>query len=426
MAATVISYHPVHRTTTPITPTHSAQNSQSSQQLLTPGQLSLHEYRKQQATPSPPAVKGTKQVRRKRAASGLNSLEHVPAVPRSPFEEFASNFHISHQISRSENVSKGPKEDLSSRSFASLPEASRRQPFHTISPNSRPLDYSSTEEAENFYRSHSRYEDFSKNSKPIKKLPKRPPDINQHLVPSPLRSASSASPIVSSAEISVSKFPRPPSHAAQPLSLGQPAVPPTAPSQPDHTEMGPAHALKPSIASTSSSPAVVHYRGASFDLVNPHQSLQFSRIETPADVEVERTDYFHVKPSRSDSVLQDMATRMRKASDAASSANGDRRGRVLYADLPSAHHSIANREVLRSAPGSPDRFHTPPTRPSTTTPLGSSSTRLSIIPLVNQATPTGKKHQSSSLMRKVSNAFNRRSRAKAPRDVSHDELQDVS
>lgn len=37
-------------------------------------------------------------------------------------------------------------------------------------------------------------------------------------------------------------------------------------------------------------PAVVHYRGASFDLVNPHASLKLDAIETPSR-EIESQEY---------------------------------------------------------------------------------------------------------------------------------------
>jgi hypothetical protein len=81
-----------HRPLTPITPVHSPHPSNgSSIRTRTPGQLSLHEYRKQQVTPSPPAIQGQRAVKKKRAASGLNRSERTPAESASP--ELYRSFH---------------------------------------------------------------------------------------------------------------------------------------------------------------------------------------------------------------------------------------------------------------------------------------------------------------------------------------------
>lgn len=65
---------------TPITPIHSPHPSGgSSIRTRTPGQLSLHEYRKMQVTPSPPAVAGQKTVKKKRGLSSLGCNEGTPA-----------------------------------------------------------------------------------------------------------------------------------------------------------------------------------------------------------------------------------------------------------------------------------------------------------------------------------------------------------
>jgi hypothetical protein len=82
-----------HRPLTPITPVHSPHPSFGSIRTRTPGQLSLHDYRKQQDTPSPPAVRGQKTVKRKVAASSLKNIEGIapdspnaPLLPPSRFE----------------------------------------------------------------------------------------------------------------------------------------------------------------------------------------------------------------------------------------------------------------------------------------------------------------------------------------------------
>lgn len=80
-----------HRPLTPMTPVHSPHPSGgSSIRTRTPGQLSLHEYRKMQVTPSPPAIPGQKTVKKKR---GLSSLSHTESLPaRSPTANFFSSF----------------------------------------------------------------------------------------------------------------------------------------------------------------------------------------------------------------------------------------------------------------------------------------------------------------------------------------------
>lgn len=53
--------------------------------------MSLHEYRKQQVTPSPPALQGQRSVKKKRATSSLNRSERIPAELESP--ELYQTFH---------------------------------------------------------------------------------------------------------------------------------------------------------------------------------------------------------------------------------------------------------------------------------------------------------------------------------------------
>src|SRR5436190_20238515 len=80
-----MAYHySAYRPLTPITPIHTPHTSSGSVRVRTPGQLSLHEYRKQQATPSPPAVSGQKTVKRKNGIQFLNQRGNRPtAAPPS-------------------------------------------------------------------------------------------------------------------------------------------------------------------------------------------------------------------------------------------------------------------------------------------------------------------------------------------------------
>jgi len=81
-----------HRPLTPITPVHSPHPSNGSiPRTRTPGQLSLHEYRKSQVTPSPPAIHGQRSVKKKRAASSLKNYEGTSTDLASP--ELFPSFH---------------------------------------------------------------------------------------------------------------------------------------------------------------------------------------------------------------------------------------------------------------------------------------------------------------------------------------------
>jgi hypothetical protein len=81
--------HVHHRPLTPITPAHSPHPSASSIRSRTPGQLSLHDYRRQQVTPSPSAIPGQKSIKRKSAASSLRNCERIP--PELPNPELISS-----------------------------------------------------------------------------------------------------------------------------------------------------------------------------------------------------------------------------------------------------------------------------------------------------------------------------------------------
>jgi hypothetical protein len=71
---------------TPITPIHSPHPSAgSSVRARTPGQLSLHEYRKMQVTPSPPAIPGQRTVKKKRGLSSLSRAESFDARPPNDY-----------------------------------------------------------------------------------------------------------------------------------------------------------------------------------------------------------------------------------------------------------------------------------------------------------------------------------------------------
>jgi hypothetical protein len=135
-----------------------------------------------------------------------------------------------------------------------------------------------------------------RNLKPRKKLPKPLPR------PLPANSTSGTpvpvfhnTPISSTdthstpSSFSLSRFPHPPyPHRPAPLQINS------------HKEGNVPPRLKTSFTAVApvtppATPAVIHYRGASFDLVNPHDSLLLHDIETPSR-DLDSTDY---SPERS-------------------------------------------------------------------------------------------------------------------------------
>ncbi|KAK0249362.1 hypothetical protein LTS09_015515 [Friedmanniomyces endolithicus] len=113
------------------------------------------------------------------------------------------------------------------------------------------------------------------------------------------------------------------------------------PQPPGHTWAGTfGHAIEPT---PPTSPATLHYRGASFDLVNPHASLLLGKneIETPAEIDGLLDDYF--------TNFTEMASNRGQESSHSlgNSQDGSKRGRMLYADPESARRTIMR---LPSAP----------------------------------------------------------------------------
>ncbi|KAF2839365.1 hypothetical protein M501DRAFT_787304 [Patellaria atrata CBS 101060] len=298
--------YPYQRVAQPITPVHSPHASLSStaSRTRTPiHNLTLHEYRKQQATPSPPAisVKGLKRVKRKAAATSLNSIERVPFVtsPRlqhpHPPPSFATDQPSSRAWNGKENnppVDKfGYRNNHYAQSSPNIPAFSQQHPSYKSNVSRESVvsafEYPSTDEAENFYRSDKRFREFAKAHKPIKRLPRPGNNIcTQPAQPSPLRSeASTFNPLSPSgftdtSTFSLSRFPQPPQHE-----------------WPTNSDKAQRLTQTSSLATPPATPTILHYRGTSFDVVNPHQSLLFSNIETPADRDADLLDYFHSQSS---------------------------------------------------------------------------------------------------------------------------------
>jgi hypothetical protein len=95
-------------------------------------------------------------------------------------------------------------------------------------------------------------------------------------------------------------------------------------------------------ATPPTTPTTLHYRGVSFDVVNPHASLLlgYSDIETPAEIDGLLDDYFN-RSTQSIAMPYDDHTGEKSASQHSlqtSSSNG--RQRILYGDADSARRNI--------------------------------------------------------------------------------------
>lgn len=92
------------------------------------------------------------------------------------------------------------------------------------------------------------------------------------------------------------------------------------------------------------SPAILHYKGASFDLVNPHESLILgsSEIETPAEIDGLLDDYFGSRSTLGEMQPYDNFTGEMSASQTSlpTNASSNGRQRVLYDNPDNARRNI--------------------------------------------------------------------------------------
>jgi hypothetical protein len=285
----------------PITPVHSPHHSvTSSASSRTPVHiLTIHEYRKQQHTPTLSQT-GTplgKTLRRKPAALALNDIERAPSVSHSTrsgsgpplrplhFSQSAYQLNSDHPPFRQQT----PLE-LSHRSQSAEPRVQTGS-ISSISTGN----------------SSSKVRQF----KSRKRLPKPPIARDPVLFPPPLANVKSTQPRLSpppavsrfstersrssgaqttptASTFSLSRFPHPPHQIDPSLS-------------PPHDEREPAHVDALSFATAApatppATPAIIHYRGASFDLVNPHDSLLLHDIVTPSR-DFDSSEYLTLRPS---------------------------------------------------------------------------------------------------------------------------------
>ncbi|KAF2401966.1 hypothetical protein EJ06DRAFT_575403 [Trichodelitschia bisporula] len=274
-----------HRPFTPLTPVHSPHPSSGSIRPRTPGQLSLHEYRQQQAAPSPQAVAGQRTVKRKAAAGRLNQLEtdsgpesaktriSTPKRPLSKPSSTARHDYSSTHIDFSSTPPPTPYNQQNRRAQSRIyPEFEHLHSDSSSTGSQKSLDSSPSSTRSLFaggvqvlpqIASHVRFN-------PIKKLPRPDSADRRPRFTSPVYSlvpgdeAERFQPFTSTSTFSLSKFPFP-----DPPRLDIPRSPQI-----------PQHKKSPlnEVANT-----VLNYKGATFNIVNPHDSLRLSDVYTSLD-----------------------------------------------------------------------------------------------------------------------------------------------
>ncbi|KAL6706382.1 hypothetical protein ACN47E_005488 [Coniothyrium glycines] len=313
----------------PITPVHSPHHSvTSSVSSRTPiHTLTIHEYRRQQNTPV--SERGTPQgktLRRKTATPALGENERVSSVLQSrPRLDSCSSLHPLHFSQSAQQLYL----DTSPAQKQALPDfvfRSQSAEPHVQTGSISSISTSNSAKVRNFGTR--------------KRLP-RPP-VATGPVLSPLLSAHAKSPNLRRSALSTTF-----SCSTENLHPSQQTTPTPStfsfsrfPQPPYHTDLSPSpphdnrddHRVNtlsfPTTAPVTppTTPAIIHYRGASFDLVNPHDSLLFHNIVTPSR-DFDSSDYLPMRSSEASfAVSGEMAPR-----------------RALYNNYNSAHANILRR-----------------------------------------------------------------------------------
>jgi hypothetical protein len=268
----------------PITPVHSPHHSvTSSASSRTPiHTLSIHEYRRQQNTPTSQVTTSLgKTLRRKAAAPTLSGVQRDLTV-RSSRPDFQSSFrplHVSHSEQQLHSRVSPFQQQLVSDQILRSQSAEPR----TLGGSISSISTTNTTGKIRYFNSR-------------KRLPK-PSTLSFHTFPSQLSAvgnnvlqsslvpnalefaaagsrSSDARTAKTTSTFSLSRFPQPP-HLLDPSPS-----PPHDESQPPRLNAPNFSSIAPETPPTT--PATYHYRGASFDLVNPHDSLLLHDIVTPS------------------------------------------------------------------------------------------------------------------------------------------------
>ncbi|KAF2846975.1 hypothetical protein T440DRAFT_404749 [Plenodomus tracheiphilus IPT5] len=399
----------------PITPAHSPHHSiTSSAASRTPAHtITIHEYRKQQYTPVKPeeATPG-KALRRKRAAAALNNVVRAPSVTSTTRSGSISSLRPLH-LSQSAY-------QLRPSQSAHVPDALPESSFRSQSAVPNILTGSTSSESSDDPIAIGKVRIFNTR----KRLPRPPAATGLASIPPPLEdrqttqqrrsqlpgvlSFSSDHARLSDAQttptlstFSLSRFPQPPHHINASFS------PPHGEGELYRVSALSYSATAP--ATPPATPAIIHYRGASFDLVNPHDSLLLHNIVTPSR-EFDSSDYTALRTSEE---LFAQSTEMAPK-------------RALYGDISAARAGIMKRPedaVIESSyclPLPPTPAAISPNSSSYTSPLYSPESAYALSPVAIRQPANDSRYS----LKQLTRSLTKKLRKNSP-DEDEEELQDM-
>lgn len=269
----------------PLTPVHSPHHSvNSSVSSRTPiHTLSIHEYRKQQNTPS--SRLGTpsgKTLRRKAAAPVLNTTRPNPSAQstRSNSQPSFPPLHESQSAQHLQFSHRSPfQQQLLGDQLVRAQSAEPRTQGGSISS----ISTTTSSGKVGHFKSRKRLPKppavtglapFPSHLATVKSTPRRLPVPNTLDLPARGSYSSDTRNTPTTSTISLSRFPKPP-HLTDP-SFSPPHY------ESERTRIDAISYASTAPATPPATPATIHYRGASFDLVNPHDSLVLHDIVTPS------------------------------------------------------------------------------------------------------------------------------------------------
>lgn len=269
----------------PVTPVHSPHHSvTSSASTRTPiHTLSIHEYRRQQNTPNlQTATPPGRTLRRKAAAPSLNPLQSErPVQPLRSTPAPATRALHSTQSAQQLHSRRSPfqQQHLADQLIRAQSAEPRTQGGSVSS-----ISTTTSNGKLGHFKSRKRLPKPSAVSIPppvpsrlalSKPAASRRPPFSPNLdLPTESSHSSGIYTPHSTSSFSLSRFPRPP-HLIDP-SLSPPH------NENERAQLNTLSYASAAPATPPATPAILHYRGASFDLVNPHDSLVLHDIVTPS------------------------------------------------------------------------------------------------------------------------------------------------
>jgi hypothetical protein len=411
----------------PVTPLHSPHHSLSSSvSSRTPiHNLSIHEYRKQQHTPIPrTATPSGKTLRRKAAVPALNGAERAPSITQTTQPGSQSSLRALHASHSAQHLvprtSPSQQHLLSDQLFRSQSAEPRTQ--------GGSISSISTTNSLGQVRVFNSRKRLPKPPAANRSGPLPPLAIVTYLPPPPTdpsaldfsgeASCSSRTRDTPTAStFSLSRFPKPP-------HLSKPSFSPPQDEQ-ERTRINTFSYATTAPATPPATPAVLHYRGASFDLVNPHDSLLLHDIVTPSR-DFGSSEYLPVRSS--EYLFEDSSeVVLSNQSSLTPTEHGQMAPkRALYGDISSAHAGILRRpddsfgNFGHDLPLPPTPAAVSPESSAYTSPLYSPESNFAPPPLAVKKSPSDSRFSIKQLTRSLTKKL-----GKTPEQHHEQELQDL-